>query len=665
MQIDVTCDDCGRDFKVNEASAGRSVRCKCGASVRVPKVDFDSDETPVRRPGKRKKKGDNTATTVIIIGVAVAGFIGLAGIVVVAAVVMGTRGNNLPGPPQIAQNSPPIVPTPPSVPTTPSTPSNPAFGHGNTAAPKTSPTTPTVPTTPAAPTVTPKPAAPPVAAVQTQWQPLEAVYQVAHPGKDAKIALSTGGKYVAVDREIYDMKSGEKLWSAPAAFGGGDKNALQAVSADGAVFVEGEESGQKITVYFKEKAAGEAKVDLPTIAGATKLTFLKFADPTRVVATFNAGNNNRVAIYNTEKPKKPLKEFAVEAFSDRTGAVSDDGKFLAIASFQALKVYDLAKGTSVATMAAPANGPQAFASCSGIAFSPENEELAAVLATGILVWSNRGKLLEEFGGAVTAAPFYKFNGLCYLPDKSGFFVSGTELFDRASKMVVWQMQAAPNYSDPAAVFDADHVIVSGGSANNGQVAAIKIPREELAKATKAIADKVDSVIAPGSPISIEYEVSDPRFASRQDVTNQLHTVLTTRLAQLGIGVSENQQNVLKVVYTEAPGETTEYVEGRGFGPPIPRSPFGSPFDKPGVKVVETKHAFTASLVRKNAPKVWWTTSITQGSPQSLKGDATETNVRNASFESIKSRIGWIDLPRFIPIDPSIPSLPLKSDLSGL
>src|SRR6185436_15200077 len=134
--------------------------------------------------------------------------------------------------------------------------------------------------------------------------------------------------------------------------------------------------------------------------------------------------------------------------------------------------------------------------CSGLAFSPDTEELAAVLATGVLVWSNRGKLLEEWGDVVASNPFYKHNGLFYLPDKSGFLANGQALFDRASKMVVWQLQPPHFYSHPAAVFDADHVIVSGGGNNNGQVAVIKIPRDELAKATQAIADKVDAVLAP-------------------------------------------------------------------------------------------------------------------------------------------------------------------------
>ena len=667
MSIEVTCDDCGREFRVSETSAGKKVRCKCGAPVRVPNDDGDDYEeaAPVRRSGSNRRRKSVGAGSMN--GLAIGGGIGLVAMIVIGLLLFRSGANNpLPAPPQTTQvvpantnNALPVIPQPgfpqPTVPA-----SKPPVAGNNT-----SPTTPTVPTQPTVPVKPTAPAA--MAVVETRWQAVESKFQVGHSGKDAKIAIASGGKFVALDRDIHDTASGDKIWSAPAGFGGGDKNSLQALNADGTCFAEGEESGQKLTVYFKEKVAGETKFELPAANGATKLTFLAFAEAKRLVAGFTVGANSRVAVYDIEKPKKPLKDFTTESFSSRTGAVSDDGKFLAVGSAQSLKVYDLAKGVSAATMAAAANGPQAFSSCSGVAFSPDNEELAAVLSTGLIVWSNRGKLLEEWGDAVTPAGYFSRGGLAYLPDKSGWFVNGQSLFDRASKMVVWELQAASNYNHPSLTLDADHVIVSGGGANNGQVAAIKIPREELAKATKAIADKVDCVVGPYSPLSIVYEVGEPRFASRQEVTNQLHTTLTARLTRLGIGVEEGQPVVLKVVYTEVPGDKIEYTEGRGFGPPIPRPPGfpRSPFDKPGTIVVETKHTFSIVLQRKGDARLWWAANISQDAANSLKGDTTEANVRNHSFEQVKLRIGGFVLPRFIPVDPSIPSLPLKSDLGSL
>ena len=662
MSIEVTCDDCGRDFRVNEASIGRKVRCKCGASVRVPDEDDYDEVAPVRRSGsnRRKKSGGDGS----MIGIMIGGGVGVVAMIVVGVLLFRPGANNqLPAPPQPMQ----VVPSAPN--TTATTPAviPPQAGTTPTKPPSTTTTVPTTPTTPTTPTAPVKPtvAAAPAAVVDARWQPIETKFQVSHKGKDARVALATGGKFVALDRAIHDTATGEEVWSAPAAFGGGGKDDILALSPDGAILAEGDDNGHTLTLYTKGKIADETKHELPVANGATKLTFLQFADNKRIVAAFTVSGGTRVAVYDAEKPKKPLKDFTSEGFSMRSGAISSDGKFLAVASVQSLKVYDLAKGNSVATMAAPANGPLAFNSCSGLAFSPDSEELAAVLATGVLVWSNRGKLLEEWGDVVATAPFYKYNGLSYLPDKSGFLVNGQALFDRASKMVVWELKQAPFYNHPASVFDADHVIVSGGGANNGQIAVIKIPRDELAKATKAIADKVDAVLAPGAPISIAYEVGEPRFAARQDVTNQLHTALTARLSKFGIVVADNQPITLKVVYTEAAGQTTEYIEGRGFGPPPPRFGPRSPFDKPGTKVVETKHTFSAVLVRKDDPRNWWAVNLVQDAPQSLKGDATDVNVRNGSFEVVKQRISNFELPRFVPVDSKIPSLPLKSDLGGL
>ena len=663
MSIEVTCDDCGRDFRVNEASAGRKVKCKCGASVRVPDEDDYDEVAPVRRSGsKRKQKSGGDGS---MIGIFIGGGVGVVAMIVVGVMLFRPGANNqLPAPPQQLQavpSTPNITTTTPTVIPPQQAGTTPAKPPGTTTTVPTTPTTPTTPTAPVKPTV----AAAPAAVADSRWQPIETKFQVSHKGKDARVALATGGQFVAVDRAIHDLTTGDEVWSAPTAFGGGGKNDIVALGPDGAIYAEGDDNGSTLTLYCKEKIAYETKHDLPVANGANKLTFLQFADNKRIVAAFTVSGGTRVAVYDAEKPKKPLKDFTTEGFSARSGAISSDGKFLAVASVQSLKVYDLAKGNSVATMAAPANGPLAFNSCSGLAFSPDNEELAAVLATGVLVWSNRGKLLEEWGDVVATAPFYKYNGLSYLPDKSGFLVNGQFLFDRAGKMVVWQLQQPSFYNHPAAVLDVDHVIVSGGGHNNGQVAAIKIPRDELAKATKAIADKVDSVLAPGAPISIAYEVGEPRFAARQDVTNQLHAALTARLSKFGIVVADNQPITLKVVYTEAAGETTEYVEGRGFGPPPPRFGPRSPFDKPGTKVVETKHTFSAVLTRKDDPRIWWAATVVQDAPQSLKGDTTDVNVRNGSFEVVKQRIGGLELPRFIPVDSKIPSLPLKSDLGGL
>lgn len=664
MSIEVTCDDCGRDFRVNDANAGRTVRCKCGAAVHVPDDDDFEDDAPPRRSTQKRRKsksgGDGS-----MIGVVIGGAFGLVALLIVGILVIRTGGSrDLPAPPATVQTTPSVSSTPNTTLTTPTVaPQQPATPSGAKGA---GTTTPAAGTNPAAPANTNAKATQP-AAVTQPWTPLESSFQVGHSGKDSKIAISPGGKFVAVDRVIHDSASGDEVWTVPAAFGGGDKNAVQAISPDGNVFAEADEAGQKLTIYLRDKEANENKLELPVPNGAAKLTFLQFATPKLVVAAFNAGANTRVAVYNVDKPKKAQKEFATEGFSTRTGAISGDGKFLAVASFQSLKVYDLVKGVSAATMAAPANGPQAFASCSGVGFSPDNEELAAVLGTGILIWSNRGKLIEEFGGVVSGNPFYKHSGLQYLADKSGFLVNGQDVFDRASKMVVWQLKQAMFYDHPAAVYDTDHILVSGGSTTNGQIAAVKIPRDELARATKAIADKVESVLAPGSQISIVYEIGEPRFSSRQEVTNQLHTALTARLAQFGIAVAENQPTTLKVVYTEAAGDTIEYSEGRGFGPPIPRPPGfpRSPFDKPGTKVVETKHNLNAVLLWKNDPRTWWSAKISQDAPQTLKGDANETNVRNGSFEMVKNRINGFDFPRFLPVDQNIPALPLKSDLGGL
>jgi hypothetical protein len=69
-------------------------------------------------------------------------------------------------------------------------------------------------------------------------------------------------------------------------------------------------------------------------------------------------------------------------------------------------------------------------------------------------------------------------------------------------------------------------------------------------------------------------------------------------------------------------------------------------------------------MRKDDARNWRIDNFVQAAPQSLKGEITDVNVRNGSFEVVKHRIGGFDLPRFVPVDSKIPSLPLKSDWGG-
>jgi hypothetical protein len=93
------------------------------------------------------------------------------------------------------------------------------------------------------------------------------------------------------------------------------------------------------------------------------------------------------------------------------------------------------------------------------------------------------------------------------------FVSGQDLFYAGQQDGGLASERAALYHHPSAVFDADHILVSGGAHKSGQIATIKIPRDELARAEKAIADKVDAILSPGSSISLEYDVGEPRFSN--------------------------------------------------------------------------------------------------------------------------------------------------------
>jgi hypothetical protein len=183
-------------------------------------------------------------------GALIGGLVG-GGLGVVALIVGGiwifSSKKNLPVPPGPAQ---PVA-------VTPATPT-PAVAQPTPAAPTTPtvPTTPTTPTTPAAPqptapgvqAVAPTATAVPVARKDSDWNGFETTAQVPHNGNDSKVAYSPGGKFIAVDRAIYDSTDGQEVWAAPAAFGGGSKSDVLAVSPNGTLMAEADEKGASLTL---------------------------------------------------------------------------------------------------------------------------------------------------------------------------------------------------------------------------------------------------------------------------------------------------------------------------------------------------------------------------------------------------------------------------------
>src|SRR5579871_4450451 len=50
MAIAVSCASCGKQYKVGSENTGKKVRCKCGASIRVPQAAVKKKAAPSSKP---------------------------------------------------------------------------------------------------------------------------------------------------------------------------------------------------------------------------------------------------------------------------------------------------------------------------------------------------------------------------------------------------------------------------------------------------------------------------------------------------------------------------------------------------------------------------------------------------------------------------------------
>lgn len=118
MTIEISCPQCGEEFRVRDEAAGKSFKCKvCGTTIRIPEDDDDEDDDddlpPVRRrsrrdeddedgrPRKRRRRSSGGASKTLgpAIGLYVTGGLGLAyGLFNLVAVLVGDPAMRQPPP---------------------------------------------------------------------------------------------------------------------------------------------------------------------------------------------------------------------------------------------------------------------------------------------------------------------------------------------------------------------------------------------------------------------------------------------------------------------------------------------------------------------------------------------------------------------------------------
>lgn len=525
MAIAVECEICGKQYKLNDALAGKKVNCKsCGSEMAVPGGDDDEvmelEDRPARRKGgstggKKSGRGKKKSSGAgLMIGLLVGGglmMLLIGGVVIVVAMKLMT--------PQVAQNpvAPPPVSGQPGAPTTPVvvTPAIPPM-NASTQTPPATPSTSVATTTPKTETITGDPklivhaqppinwtaqADPPATPLPTEWShnfsiPITArridTAHFIYPEVPSPFVIVGNNEDQKAQRDLWNLATGKKEGKLNGvAFHSSYKMSL---SPDGHYMAFGG-FGDGVTVFDVQK--NKLAVALPVKGSEFNLATLSFIPGDRLVGLSSVHDKMRVwkipqgdLLYEADLGK----QFAYPEKS----AYSPGGKYIAIESEFLkgwIRVHDLATGAPVGELHVERGKDAGYTQFFQLAFSPDGTQLAGLWdasgsnsASQIVIWNMAdGKLAENI--RVTPGVKEKFNpdsqavGMQWFPDGRKFLVHGMAVVDRAKQQTVYSFEkSAVNSREIRRPLAPDLLAAFDGNHDKATLTAVTLSDDELARA---------------------------------------------------------------------------------------------------------------------------------------------------------------------------------------
>ncbi len=571
MAIDFAC-RCGKKLRARDNMAGSQGRCtSCGQPYLVPRPKklqdaacdelevLDDAPAPVPMPlyagaspqaprgqygvpaaGMMHESQRGSAVTGWLAAMAAIG--GLAALVIMGVAILSSSVFR-----NAASGQPTAFQQPQSPP--PSTNDSPVREAAEPSAPVDRPA-------PAAPAV-PKPGGVP-------W-----VLPVTDGGRSIRIAVtdrntdhhvfSQNGAFLLVNGQVREL-SGDRALGPPLA-SLGKLPATLALSPDGKLLAEAR-TNTHVRIWSCETSAQVGTSPLPADRfGGVK--FLGFADETSLVVVVSTRRDARVQIWDAPTTRIRQEYSLGPIPSNAEGAISLDGKQLAISRENGISIHEVATGKSVIQLTAP-KGDQSF-QVNQIAFSRDGSEVAACTTHDhrLLCWTMSGhvmldKPLAELGAS---GSFRSANALQWAPDGSGWLLGGTQLIDRkatARRMATARFQAGDHYH---CFLDKDRLLVCEGTLQQRSLRDIAVPWTALRQAVAALESDSPALVRPGQAVSLQVQVGNVRFASQEEVKQDLTQTAQQKLEESGVKLAVNQPLIVLIHYEEQDAGTAAVREG--------------------------------------------------------------------------------------------------------
>lgn len=462
------------------------------------------------------------------------------------------------------------------------------------------------------------------------------------PATDPLIVFAQGASsFVAVAQTVYDLSTGDAVGKT-GAFQARGRNALRALSPDGKYYASAEET-RSLNVEVRSCESGDWLYSLPLEGSFVKLTLLEFGAPGQLVTSARFGNGQRVGVWSLSDGSQ-IKELLVEPFERSQAALSADGRMLAIATSDSqILLYDLTQkpsGQKARPKLQIPLSPTEFgaATVDGLHFSPDGEELLAVLDGGARIqgWNTTGELTFEQTSGVdlravwTGARVYEGPAIEWHPGGRGWLLGGHFFFDRELRRVIWMLQTGRDADARMRFLDAGRLMTLRSDGVNRRLADISIPWERIDRALLAVHGDQPSHLGPRDPVSLDLRVA--RVAGgwqKEEVRDEIERMVGARLRIENVSMAPERSTQLRVTYEEA--QTSRAVE------------------------TETQGELRLRLYINNGAKEVWTAGIVAS--VSSETEELQPAKRTELYWRLSTRLHQTPLPYFIPKSAELTSLP--------
>jgi hypothetical protein len=478
--------------------------------------------------------------------------------------------------------------------------------------------------------------------------------------REAPLVLAPSpAAFALVGEDVFDLSEGAKagcVGPLPK-----DRHGPKALSRDGRYFAFDNEADHVMFVEIRDSRTGRKASDFHyTEEKFGRVECLRFLTHNNLLVAGVVKDKLGVFLLKADTWQK-IRELTIERVDGSHLGVSDNGRFLAVATTKSLQVYDLVQGKPIVEMAEPSsNLGHTFLFVHGLSFSPDNSELAGLISGGtfrLVIWDLQGAIKEDHDtiGLQIGGAYNEGDPISWNPNGKGWLLHGNHYFDRHLKAVVWTMDRVPSHNYHHCWLDEVHVIASQGDFEKRRLVSVPVPMEAIAAAGKAIASDEPALLRPGQQVSLDIQVGETRFAGRENVVSALSELFTKRFGEHGIKVASDQKTVLHVKYSEGAGEQLRVT--KGFGPRAADT---------GQRVQETVTMLDLKLMAPGSRKPAWEKSIRRGNPHILRSaTVNDAEVRNATFKMLEYLLSSDPIPFYISADPAGPRLPIVTPMYRL